>query len=428
MSLVSEGPGWWQAPNAVWHPPDSPPFFLNPNLGFPEGCPGPDHWQSPDGCWFPMTTPPFDPSGLSQSLEIASQLSQAGDPSPEASGVSDADQSIKQAIEVLQVSLGERQRNLKEVSKRLATTTSEMTDRVQKASKTVESAKQAARLSNRSSSIKVYEDSIVANKNWHLLTSDVEVTLDTAGNISHTRRHTITRFAALGPLSVFTPKNIKSDDRELFILLEGPTWAEVVKVDKDKQKAARELVQTIKLAVRSVDNAKRVRSDRVRTAKNNLQALATDWSAVEKAERRYLSVSSETLPIAHASEALRTLLHHGPSAKDRTVKRANEVLLQADIALDRSLELPARPTLDLKSLSEYPAEDAGQFPSLELENPLESSAELVPPPREAGPNEQIDDSTELIANKIRQLVKLNESGAITNEQFELKRQELIDRL
>jgi hypothetical protein len=80
----------------------------------------------------------------------------------------------------------------------------------------------------RAGRIKVYEDRIVTSEGVHPMDEQVKAVVEAAGVIAVTRRHTLTRFALLGPFSLFTPKATTHDNRELIFwssIRSGPRWS-----------------------------------------------------------------------------------------------------------------------------------------------------------------------------------------------------------
>ncbi len=60
MTDTSQGPGWWQASDGKWYPPEqasaspvAPPVADSP--------PGPGFWKGTDGQWYPPQVPPAQP-------------------------------------------------------------------------------------------------------------------------------------------------------------------------------------------------------------------------------------------------------------------------------------------------------------------------------------------------------------------------------
>jgi hypothetical protein len=57
MSDTSQGPGWWQANDGRWYPPQQPPGGVQtatlPEPGGADHAMGPGWWQASDGRWYP---------------------------------------------------------------------------------------------------------------------------------------------------------------------------------------------------------------------------------------------------------------------------------------------------------------------------------------------------------------------------------------
>lgn len=62
MSDASQGPGWWQAGDGKWYPPEQAPGFRPPAWGPADGPQGPGWWQANDGKWYSPNQAP-GPSG-----------------------------------------------------------------------------------------------------------------------------------------------------------------------------------------------------------------------------------------------------------------------------------------------------------------------------------------------------------------------------
>lgn len=102
-----------------------------------------------------------------------------------------------------------------------------------------------------------YADRVLAYEGGHRptvwpMTSDVRTSVETAGQLRTSKRPTATRMAigAILPGSALVPgfafqKKETHDDRELYFLAEGSTWAKLVKVDPSLQ----EVVLTVSAEV-----------------------------------------------------------------------------------------------------------------------------------------------------------------------------------
>ena len=111
------------------------------------------------------------------------------------------------------------------------------------------------------SGVALFEDYRVRTpEGHHDITASTKAIVDTAGNLSVTRRGTLTRFALLGfgPALLFQKKSV-DDKRELYLLLEDSDWASVVACDPDQGLSARKLAQAINLAAQ---NSPRSQEDR----------------------------------------------------------------------------------------------------------------------------------------------------------------------
>jgi hypothetical protein len=126
--------------------------------------------------------------------------------------------------------------------------------------------------------IRIYEDRVQAPNGTHPLDETAKFTVDTAGNMMVTRRHTLTRFALLGVFSVFTPKATKHDHRELYFLAEHPEWAAIAKLNPDAGMGARQAAQAANIAARNAAAAKVRRQatiERARTALDHARRAAS---------------------------------------------------------------------------------------------------------------------------------------------------------
>jgi hypothetical protein len=139
----------------------------------------------------------------------------------------------------------------------------------------------------------LYDDRIKTPSGEHALTASTSAMVDTAGNFMHSSRSTVTRMAAgtaiAGPLGflvgVAAKKGKTVDSRELFLMIEGPDWADslVCEPDKDARKV-REFAQAVNLAARNVERVTAAREKRVRELEEHLRRVEADRGAIEQAE------------------------------------------------------------------------------------------------------------------------------------------------
>lgn len=174
--------------------------------------------------------------------------------------------------------------------------------------------------------IKVYEDRILTPEGVHPMDEHVQATVDTAGNIAVTRRHTLTRFALLGPVSLFTPKATKHDDRELYFLIEHPQWASMAKLNPDHGAGARRVAMATNLAARNVKANKAKRDRLIREAREELRIAQSDRSGILSAEAAQQAVFETFEVIERKARELQDLVSACSRQGSRVIKRAQRLL------------------------------------------------------------------------------------------------------
>jgi hypothetical protein len=327
----------------------------------------------------------------------------------------DSRDALKAATGRLEDAVKDRRKQLEMAQKQLGRTHDDYRKRVERAQKAVTEAGQSKKIGGGVfGPVKLYDDRITINGKTHSLSPEVQATVDTAGNLSSTRRHTLTRFALLGPLSLFTPKKTKHDDRELFLLVEGPDWAELVKCEVKQQASTRTLAQSINVAARQVEQARADRRARVEEAQAELAAARADQTAIETAERELIAAHSATEAIVTSRDELLGLVgsHSGREAKE--VRKAEGLVSEVQNLLAEQLELPPSPADALESAPAPLELEAGDDPAPEPAEPAEAAAA-------SGSN---GDTIE----QIRGLGELRDAGLLTAEEFEAKKAELLARL
>jgi len=340
------------------------------------------------------------------------------------------DELIKEASSRLEAAIRAWNGSVAQATAEYSKAVKEMVGRADRARKAIEAELKPEKL-GRLAGITLFDDRIVANRKGQPVTSDLQAAVDTAGNLSHTRRHTLTRFGLLGPFSVFTPKNVKSDDRELFILLEGSDWAEVIKIGNSKQMAARKFVQQVSIATRSVEEVQRGRWGRAVALQTELIRIAQDWTEVDEAQRQLIEAHSERAAILSAAPGLEQLVPPDLTEKGRTIKKARELLRQAEEIAKATPQIPARPVIDVPDLQQRRLELAAASDHDEIsDGENDDVANVVQPQREVERPSTGDalQASVSIFDQIRELAELRDKDLITPEQFEMKRQELLDRL
>ncbi len=476
--------GWWQAPSRSWFPPDTPPYFPPAGAPLPEHCPGPGHWQAPDGLWFPVETPPFHPESRSAGTDIIDRFrkrrekkvgdSADSEKSPEPTEpleepvqiVDELDKSVndlEQAITRIEGMVERSKQNVADQVKALDR-------RSRPAQKQLTAAKNPDKAKESFGPVKLFEDQVVLNGRVHTLTPDLKVTVDSIGNLSHTCRHTVSRAAVLGPISVFAPKNTKHDDRELFLLFEADDWAVTVKVRKEHQLQARNLAQAANLAARQLDQVRTKRTALIAEATANLLQVVCQRDELEQALADLSTSFDEVGELDGPMARVQELVQSSGELKPRVTKRVHNVLSRAET---EQLRPPAEIRQAIQELATGASRDTdpeGYLHYLELfvgtlqgkrtvrlsvrqvatnsvppadnhtspptsvsdsEQGVESATsaftEAALPSNESG-DAQRDLGSDDVFEQIRRLGDLHASGLITDEQFDAKRQDLLDRL
>lgn len=191
--------------------------------------------------------------------------------------------------------------------------------------------------------VKLFEDSVIVNGKTFLLAPDVSATVDTAGNLSRTRRYTATRVALLGPFSLFAPKGVKHDDRELFLLIEGRGWAELVQCNADAQARTRSFAQAINTAARNVHQARQAREQRVAIAQQALISASADQSDIHASEAALRGAADERNRIYATATSLSAILRSYPESDGRRVNSAHATLSAVHAVLQEEVPIPPRP-------------------------------------------------------------------------------------
>ncbi len=336
--------------------------------------------------------------------------------------LADSRDGLKEATGRLEDAVKERRKGVETSEKQLSRAQEEYRKRVAKAEQAVTEAGQARKVGGGFfGPVKVFDDRVTVNGKTFTLTPEVQATVDTAGNLSSTRRHTVTRFALLGPLSLFTPKKTKHDDRELFLLVEGPDWAELVKCDVKQQSATRQLAQSINVAARQVEQTLADRRQRVAAAQQALASSRADKTAIGEAERELQTAHAATETIVERRDELLALAggYHDQEAKE--ARKAQALVAEVQSLLAEPLELPALPAELEPGSAAAELEAASEPPEPAAPEAAAAEPEAAEPELDAAAD---GDAIE----QIRRLGELRDGGLITAEEFEAKKAELLRRL
>lgn len=271
--------------------------------------------------------------------------------------------------------------------------------------------------------VKLFEDSVLVNGKMFPLAPEVSATVDTAGNLSRTRRYTATRAALLGPFSLFAPKGVKHDDRELFLIIEGPDWAELVQCNADAQARTRSFAQAINTAARNVHQARQARAQRTAAAHQALVSAGADQSGIHASEVALCGAANERNAIYATATSLSAILRSYPESEGRRVNSAHTILAAAHAALQEEVPIPPRPAPPIGA--EQPSlhggvADPGKEKALRPGASMDTS-------NQTGEGPGVGASSDIIL-QIRQLGDLHSGGLISTEEFETTKAALLARL
>ena len=141
------------------------------------------------------------------------------------------------------------------------------------------------------------DENIKTKSGLHALTVNVKAAADSAGALTktHSSRSTVTRMGAgtlvAGPLGLLAGaaarkgKTQTVDTRELYLLIEGDDWPDLIKCNPKHGKKAREFAQQINVAARTAEGVKSERGLRVQDLTKRLAEVEADRSVIESAER-----------------------------------------------------------------------------------------------------------------------------------------------
>jgi len=166
---------------------------------------------------------------------------------------------------------------------------------------------------------------VIMNGHRHPLSRDVTATIDQTGDITAyaTQRSTLTRVVGGGVL--FGPagaivggvakksKHHQVDTRELYLMVLGPDWQEVAKLDPTKGEQARSVMQAINTAAQTSRQAREDHERTVKEAKDTLARVQEDTSKVDAAKATRAALGPD--PYIERKEARKG---HGSTAAGRT--------------------------------------------------------------------------------------------------------------
>jgi hypothetical protein len=290
-------------------------------------------------------------------------LSRSGDGDSPAGASPEEKEALGAATDSVRAALKGRQQRLANATKQRDAATKRHAGEVGKSQKALQETVKARKLAGGwgvPGGASLFFDHVVVKGVSHPLGPEVSAVVDSAGNISRTRRYTVTRFALLGPLSIFTPKGTKHDDRELFLLVEGPDWAELLKCNPNQQATVRSFAQKLNLAARSVEKNRAAHQQQVAAATSRLREAEANTAEVEGCERALVAELNDRSALEETLTGLDALLDRYPEPQSRSARKAAEAADAADRALNpskarsRLAQAVARAALPAGSSTEAP--------------------------------------------------------------------------
>lgn len=245
---------------------------------------------------------------------------------------------LDQRVRAWKVTVGNQRKTLESAHSRYL-------KQVKTAAKQLKTARKPKRLVGSAfTKVSVFETHLIINGKRFELQSGIQATVDSAGNISRTRRFTLTRTAAFGLGTLFMPKATKHDDRELYLLVESSEWAEVVKLDPKRRREAQQLAQQIVLASSHAEDHQGSFARRLAQAEKALRSAVGALDEIEEAERVLRERDEAERGYLHETrQDLRDALNLVGESTNRNVKYARRLLAEVDTALEVPLALPPRP-------------------------------------------------------------------------------------
>ncbi len=144
----------------------------------------------------------------------------------------------------------------------------------------------------------------------------VEASVDTAGNLSVTKRATLTRMAAGGlllgglgaVLSLGFQKKEQQDTRELYLLLDAGPASVVIQADPDAGAEVRRFASAVNAFASDVDARRRRRAHELATTREERVRVEADRTAIEAAQTQRDAVNDGTAFSAALNEAESALM------------------------------------------------------------------------------------------------------------------------
>lgn len=170
----------------------------------------------------------------------------------------------------------------------------------------------------RDGSAELFQHQIVVKGQTFALGPDVNATVDSSGNLARTKRSTLTRMTAggimLGPVGILAGGMVQKkkvhDDRELYLMLEGHSFAALITCNPDQGAVVRRFATNVNNTSRIVDAANTAHEEAVRQATTNLTEVSSrSKDAIPVIDEKLAAVKADNAHLRDAEDKLASLLH-----------------------------------------------------------------------------------------------------------------------
>lgn len=175
----------------------------------------------------------------------------------------------------------------------------------------------------RDGSAELFEHQIVIKGQTFALGPDVNATVDSSGNLARTKRSTLTRMTAggmlLGPVGILAGGMVQKkkvhDERELYLMLEGESFAALITCNPDQGAVVRRFATSVNNTARNVETAAIAHEEAIKEATTNLSHVTTRTSAeIPVIDAKLATVKANNTHVRETEEKL-ALLSQPPSQK-----------------------------------------------------------------------------------------------------------------
>lgn len=243
---------------------------------------------------------------------------------------------VREATARLRVAIDAFQGKIKERAKGVKAAEKEGRRLISSADKALASASRHALVAY-AGKIRVFEHEVQTPQGTRPLDEQVKFSVESAGNMSVTRRLTLTRAAMLGPWSIFAPKATRHDVRELYFIAEHPEWSAVTPVNPDAGVGARQAAAAANVAARNASANRTARQAATEAARRRTQ------EAKSKAESLTREAESELARASGSFTGVRELVEDLEARLADCHDQTSRVARQGFKAVEEALALAPNP-------------------------------------------------------------------------------------